>query len=150
MEETPVTPRLELDHESIRYLNITRKWTMFFAVLGFIGVGIILLMGIAAGWFLSAFKTSESMPLGFPEWLFSVIILAFAILYLIPILYLFRFSKHTANAVERMDGAELKKALHNLKRYYVYLGVLTIILITVYVIAIVGAGVSFAFLKNLG
>lgn len=150
MEETPVTPKIELDHETIHYLNTTRKWTMFFAVLGFIGVGIILLMGLAAGWFLTAFRTSESMPLGLPEWIFSAIILVFAVLYVIPILYLFRFSKHTANAIERMDSAEMKKAFHYLKRYYVYVGVLTIVLISFYVLAIVGTGVSFAFLKNVG
>jgi hypothetical protein len=150
MEDTPVTPKIELDHESLHYLNTTRKWTMFFAVLGFIGVGIILLGGIVTGIFLSAFKTAASSHLGFPEWIFPIFFLVFAVLYLFPIIFLYRFSKHTANAVATMDSAEMKKAFHNLKSYFVYIGVLTIILLALYVLAIIGAGVSFAFLKNLG
>jgi uncharacterized membrane protein len=109
----------------------------------------MLIGGLFAGVFLSAFKTAD-IPVGFPEWIIFVIILIFAILYFFPILYLFRFSKHTGNAVHSLDKEELRKAFKNLKSYCVYIGIFTIVILVLYFIAIVGAGASMAFLKNLG
>lgn len=150
MEEGSVNKKIELDYESLSYLNSTRKWTMFFAVLGFIVVGLMVIGGIVAGLFLSAFRMSSNTPLGFPEWIIYIIFLLFAVLYFFPILFLFRFSKHTANAVELTDSLEMKKAFRNLKAYFTYIGILTIIMLALYLIALVGAGASMAFLKNLG
>ncbi len=149
MENAPEIRKIEIEQDSLNYLNTTRKWTMFFAILGFIFLGLMLIGGLFAGVFLSAFKTAD-IPVGFPEWIIFVIILIFAILYFFPILYLFRFSKHTGNAVHTLDKEELRKAFKNLKSYCVYIGIFTIVILVLYFIAIVGAGASMAFLKNLG
>lgn len=149
MENAPEIKKIEIDQDSLNYLNTTRKWTMFLAILGFIFVGLMVIIGIFTGFFLTAFKTA-STPLGFPEWLAFLIILIVAILYFIPILFLFRFSKYTSNAVHLLDKEQLKKAFKNLKSYYVYIGIFTIIIIALYFIALIGAGASMAFLKNIG
>jgi MFS family permease len=149
MENAPEVRKIEIEQDSLNYLNTTRKWTMFLAILGFIFLGLMLIGGLIAGFFLSAFKTTD-IPVGFPEWLVFVIILIFAVLYFFPIFYLFRFSKHTSNAVHSLDKEELKKAFKNLKSYYVYIGIFTIIILAFYFIALIGAGASMAFLKNLG
>jgi hypothetical protein len=149
MENAPEIRKIEIEQDSLNYLNTTRKWTMFFAILGFIGIGIIIIIGLVAGFFLSAFKTAE-IPAGFPEWLIFVFVLIFAVIYFFPALYLFRFSKHTSNAVQSLDKEELKKAFRNLKSYYVYTGILIIIVLVLYVVVLVGAGASMAFLKNMG
>jgi MFS family permease len=149
MENAPEIRKIEIEQDSLNYLNTTRKWTMFLAILGFIFLGLMLIGGLFAGFFLSAFKTAD-IPAGFPEWLVFFIILIFAVLYFFPIFYLFRFSKHTSNAVHTLDKEELRKAFKNLKSYYVYVGIFTIIILVFYFIAIVGAGASMAFLKNLG
>jgi hypothetical protein len=73
-----------------------------------------------------------------------------AIIYFFPVLYLFLFSKHTANAVKTLDKQELKKAFKNLRRYYVYIGILIIVVLVIYIVAFVAAGASVAFLKDLG
>jgi MFS family permease len=149
MENAPEIRKIEIEQESLNYLNTTRKWTMFLAILGFIFLGLMIIGGLFAGVFLSAFKTAD-IPVGFPEWLIFVIILIFALLYFFPVLYLFRFSKHTSNAVHSLDKVELRKAFKNLKSFYVYVGVFTIVILVLYFVVIVGAGVSMAFLKNLG
>jgi magnesium-transporting ATPase (P-type) len=149
MENASEIRKIEIDQDSLRYLNTARKWTMFLAILGFIGIGIIIIIGLIAGVFLSAFKTAAT-PTGFPEWLISVIILVFAIIYFFPVLYLFRFSKHTSNAVNSLDKEEMKKAFRNLKSYFLYCGILIIIILALYIVVLVGAGASMAFLKNLG
>jgi hypothetical protein len=149
MENATEIRKIEIEQDSLNYLNTTRKWTMFLAVLGFIFLGLMIIIGLVAGVFLSAFKTAD-IPAGFPEWIVLIIILAVATLYFFPILYLFRFSKHTSNAVQSLDKEELKKAFKNLKSYYVFVGVLTIVVLALYFIALVGAGASMAFLKNIG
>lgn len=148
MENAPEMKKIELEQESLNYLNTTRKWTMFLAILGFIGIGILIIIGLFAGVFLSAFKTSVASS-GFPEWIIFIVILIMAVIYFFPVLFLFRFSKHTANAVNSLDKEEMKKALKNLKSYYLYIGVLVIIVLAFYVIALVAAGASLSFLKNL-
>lgn len=149
MENIDNVRKIEVGQEALNDLNTTRKWTMFLAILGFIGIGFMVLAGLFAGVFLSVFNT-EQTPLGFPEWLVFVVILAFAVVYFFPVLFLFRFSKHTSNAVKTLDKQEFNKAVKNLRSYYVYIGVLLIILLAIYVVAFIAAGASVAFLKDLG
>ncbi len=71
------------------------------------------------------------------------------VVYFFPILYLFRFSKHTAKAISTLDKEELYKAIKNLKSYFVYIGILIIIVLAVYAVALIVAGTSMAFLNGL-
>lgn len=150
MENATEIRKIEIEQDTLRDLDTTRKWSMFMAILGFIGIGIILVLGLFAGVFLSVFKGGNA-ELGITESLlvFLLIILISAI-YFFPVLYLFRFSKHTSNAVRTLEKAELHKAIKNLRRYFVYLGVLIIIVLVIYVIAFIVAGASVSFLKNMG
>lgn len=141
--------KVEIGQETLNNLNKTRKWTMFLAVIGFIFLGLMLIFGIIAGTFLSAFKAGNSVH-GIPESLVLLIFIALAVVYFFPVLYLFRFSKHTANAVQTLSKEELDKAFKNLRSYFVYIGVLIIIGLSFYVIALIVAGTSIAFLKGLG
>lgn len=149
MESSTDIKRLELNPESIRHLNTTRKWTMFFAILGFIFLGMMIFAGIAAGAFLSIFNPGPEGA-DIPQWLFILIMAFFAILYFFPIFFLFRFSTHMRNALQEYSNEDLKKAFRNLRSYFAYLGILVIILLAFYFIALVVAGASVAFLKTIG
>jgi hypothetical protein len=149
MENNAEIKKIEIEQESISHLNTIRKWTMFMSILGFILLGLLIIIGLIAGTFLSAFNTGEGAA-GLPESFIIIFFLLMAAVYFFPVLYLFRFSKHTAKAVETLDKEELYKAIKNLKSYFVYLGVLIIIGLSFYVIAIVAAGASMAFLKGIG
>jgi MFS family permease len=149
METSLENRKIEIGQETLNKLNTTRKWTMFLAIIGFIFLGLFIVIGVIAGTFLSAFNSGKT-GLGIPESLMFVIFLVLAVICFFPILFLFRFSKHTANAVLTLDKQELHKAFKNLKSYFVYLGVLIIIVLTFYVVALIVAGTSMAFLKSLG
>lgn len=148
MENLPENRKIEIEQGTLSDLNTTRKWSMFLAILGFIFLGLLIIIGIAATSFLSAFSTSESR-VGFPEWILIIIFLIMAAVYFFPMLFLFRFSKHTANAVSTLDKNEMHKAFHNLKSYFVYIGILIIIILSFYLIALIFAGASLSFLKGL-
>lgn len=140
--------RIEIEQDSLDHLNTIRKWTMFFSVIGFIFIGLMIIAGIVAGAFLSIFQTGE-MGAGISRWIMIVFILVIALIYFFPVLFLFRFSIHTRNAVQSTSKEELRLALKNLKSYFVYIGVLVIIGLAFYFIALAIAGTSMAFLKNV-
>jgi hypothetical protein len=148
METTPEIRKIEIGQEILNNLNVTRKWTMFLAIIGFIILGLIIVFGLIAGTFLTIFNLSGK-GLGVPESLMFLPILLLALIYFFPVLFLFRFSKHTSHAVQTLDKKELHKAFRSLKSYFVYIGVLIIVILLCYVAVLVLAGTSMAFLKGL-
>jgi hypothetical protein len=147
--ETPLeNKKIEIEQETLKHLNTTRKWAMFLAIIGFIILGLIVIIGLIAGTFLTAFN-SGGKDLGIPESLMFVPILLLAVIYFFPVLFLFRFSKHTSHAVQTLDKLELHKAIKNLKLCFVYIGVLIIIILSLYIVVLIVAGSSMAFLKGL-
>lgn len=149
METTPETKKIEIDHEIISNLNSTRKWTMFLAILGFIFLGFIIVFGLIAGTFLSTFKSNE-VNLGIPESLMIILFIVIAAIYFFPVYFLFQFSRHTSKAVETLDKQDLNKAVKNLKAYFTYIGIMAIVVISIYIMAIIIAGASMSFLKGVG
>jgi hypothetical protein len=147
--ETPLENRkIEIEQETLNHLNTTRKWAMFLAIIGFIFLGLILIIGLLAGTFLTAFS-SGGKGSGIPESLMFISVLLIAIVYFFPVLFLFRFSKHTSHAIHNLDKLELNKAIKNLKFYFAYLGVLIILIFLFYIVVLIIAGSSMAFLKGL-
>ena len=149
METTQEIRKIEIEHDTLKYLNTTRKWAMFLAIIGFIFLGLIIVIGLIAGTFLTAFSSGEK-SLGIPESLMFVPVLLLAVIYFFPVLFLFRFSKHTSHALHTLDKQELHKAIRNLKAYFAYIGILIIVVLIIYIIALIVAGTSMAFLKGLG
>ncbi len=150
MENNSEIKKIEIEQDTLKDLDTARKWSMFLAILGFIGIGIMVIIGLFAGVFLSIFKGGNA-GLGITESLLVFIfIIVFGAIYFFPVLYLFRFSKHTSNAVKTLDKQELHKAFRNLRRYFVYIGIIIIVVLAIYVIAFVVAGASMSFLKGFG
>jgi hypothetical protein len=141
--------KIEIERETLSHLDTTRKWAMFLAIIGFIFLGLIIIIGLIAGTFLTAFNSGEK-GLGIPESLMFIPVLLLIVIYFFPVLFLFRFSKHTSHAIQNFDKLELHKALKNLKYYFAYLGVLIIIVFSIYIVVLIIAGSSMAFLKGLG
>jgi hypothetical protein len=161
MENNLENKKIEISPESLGYLNTTRKWTMFFAILGFIFLGLMLIIGLLAGSLLSGLTSGLSGSSGMEGMegakaaggiasvLVFIVILIFAVIYFFPLLYLLRFSKHTANAVANLDSNEMQLAFKNLKSYWKYIGILIIIVLALYLIIFIIAGSSLSFLSGL-
>jgi uncharacterized BrkB/YihY/UPF0761 family membrane protein len=141
--------KIEIEQETLPHLNSIRKWAMFLAIIGFIFLGLIIIIGLIAGTFLTAFNSGEK-GLGIPESLMFVPILLLAVILFFPVLFLFRFSKHTSHAIQTLDKLELHKAIKNLKFCFAYIGILIIIIFSLYIVVLIVAGSSMAFLKGLG
>jgi hypothetical protein len=148
MDSNPEIRKIEIEQETLNNLNTTRKWTMFLAISGFIFIGLIITLGLVTGTFLSAFNLSDTTQ-GLPDFFLPAIFFALAIIYFFPVFFLFRFSMHTSNAIATLNSQEFHKAFKYLKRYFVYIGILLIIVISCYIAGLILAGTLMAFLRGL-
>ncbi len=147
--ETPSEERkIEIGTETLNHLNSTWKWTMFLSILGFIFLGLIIIAGAVTSTFLTAFKTQEA-NLGVPESLMIIILIVVAAIYFFPVLFLFRFSRNTRDAIQNLDKRKLEKAFRNLRTYFTYIGIMVIVVLSIYFVALFAAGASMSFLKGM-
>jgi hypothetical protein len=65
------------------------------------------------------------------------------------VFYLFQFSKHTTEAVRTHDKEKLHEAFWNLKAYYVYVGILIIVVLVLYLVFFIALGASVPFIKDM-
>lgn len=132
--ETPET-NIILNKENLHDLNETRKWTFFLAILGFIGVALMVIAALFIGSFLES--SGQQMPV--PHGALTGLYLLFAIIYFFPILYLYKFSTSTRKAVHENSEHELTSAFTNLKRHYKFIGIIAIVVLVMYALAIIFA-----------
>ena len=147
MESNQESGKIEIGPDTLNNLNATWKWTMFLSVLGFIFLGLLIVFGLATSTFLTAFKSKE-VNLGIPESMFIVVFIVVAAIYFFPVFYLFRFSRYMRDAIQMLSREKLDKAFKNLRIYFTYIGILVIIVLSIYLIAIVMAGASVSFLRG--
>ena len=168
MENTLENRKIEIGQEGLGYLDTARKWTMFFAILGFVGIGLLLVLSLFAGTLLGGLTSNLSSGLegmegiegmeggldtakavsGFAGVMFFIVMLIIAVIYFFPLLFLLRFSKHSANAVKNLDSNEMTLALKNIKSFWKYIGILVIIMLAVYLVVFLIFGASMAFLSS--
>ncbi len=146
METTNDAQRIEIGQEAISYLNITRKWTMFLAILGFIGLALMIMAGVAISALLPLFGSETNIG-GGEFTIIMVVMLLISALYFFPVLYLFRFSVHTRQAVETLNPEQLSRALKNLKSCFRFIGIFTIVILCLYILIFIFAGASAFFLN---
>lgn len=141
--------QLELSSKTQLDLLSAGKWAKFLSILGFIFTGIMLIFGLGFGIFMSVLPT-DVIPMGLPGFAFSLIYILSAILYFLPVLYLYRFSTNAIKAIKEKDKPAIELSINNLKKNFKYVGILTIALIGLYFIAaIVAAIVTIVFGANL-
>lgn len=135
---------LSINENSKTELAEAARWARFLAIIGFIMCGLIVLAGIFAGSFFSMFMSSgmqdfEGMDGGVPAGMggiMAVVYIIVALIYFFPCLFLYRFAKQMKTAIATNEQGALNSSFQNLKTLFRFMGILTIIMIVIYVIAI--------------
>tara|TARA_R110002073_G_scaffold8207_1_gene45566 strand:- start:17365 stop:17835 length:471 start_codon:yes stop_codon:yes gene_type:complete len=127
---------LKLNNHSIAFLKETAKWTGFLSIIGFIGIGLMVIGALFFGALLSSLSGMGSAGLGgaVGSGFITVIYILFAVLYFFPVYYLYKFSANMKRALAAKDEDTLTKAFEYLKSHYKFIGILTIILLSFYVL----------------
>lgn len=142
---TPLTEveELTLTNAAKHFLKEIAGWSKFLAVLGFVFIGIMLVFSFLSGTIFSALPQTQiqAMPFDF-GYLMTIVYFSFALIYFFPVLYLFKFSTKMKVALQNKDNDVLAKAFDNLKSHYKFIGVFTIITISLYVLVIIFAAIE--------
>lgn len=145
MEEKSAFDTFELNLPAtiIGFLKETSTWTYFLSILGFLGIGLMILVGIifsVAMGNMSGINSYEN--LGIDMSYFGLIYIALGLVYFFPVLYLFNFSRRMKRALSSNNNDELSAAFSNLKSHYKFVGILSIVIISLYVLIIVIAMIA--------
>lgn len=127
---------IRLNELAITSLTETRKWTNFFAILGIIGIGLMVLFAFIMLLVLPMINADSAMP--FPPALFGIVYLVLGAIYILPVIFLLRFSSLLRKAIHSTDENLMGLALKNLALHFRTVGILTIAIISLYVIFIIG------------
>ncbi|TWO31468.1 hypothetical protein E1J38_013720 [Seonamhaeicola sediminis] len=146
MEEKSAFESFELgvNQEIKGYLEEISKWSYFLSILGFVGIGFMVFGGIAVaitgaassgldGFYGTGYTTGMA--------LFYILL---ALLYFFPVLYLFKFSKNMKSALRLTNGQDFKVAFSNLKSHYKFIGIFTIVIISLYILVLIGVATGAA------
>ena len=129
---------ITLSFQARKFLIEAAKWARLLSILGFVMVGIMVIFSLFAGTMFSALSdvTDSPMPT-FSGAFVSIVYIAVAALYFFPILYLFRFARGIKLALYSHDDSSLTSAFENLKSHYKFIGILAIITVSFYALALI-------------
>ncbi len=139
---------LSLNEQAVDALRESAKWSTFLAVLGFIGIGFMVLAAL----FMSSVASlvpdnnpyGSASPFGAMKGFISIFYAIMAAIYFLPIYYLFKYASEMKNALMARNSEMVSNALVYLKSHHKFLGIMMIVLISLYIIIIIGMIVFFA------
>ena len=133
---------LQLDHQAIEALRESAKWSMFLAIMGFIGVGLMVIAAIFMGSVFAMIPdTSNGMgynPIGAMKGFITILYLVLAGVYFFPVYYLYKYASGMKNALNFRNSNLVSNAFVSLKQHHKILGIMIIVLISLYVLFIIG------------
>ena len=135
---------LQISNRSASFLNEARKWALFLSIMGFIFLGLMLILGFSVGTIFSTIPGFENANI--PHGIFAGIYLFIAAVYFFPILFLFRFSVKTKDALTTRNAHSFEGAIKNLRNLFLYMGIFLIVILAFYglgILAMVAGGAMF-------
>jgi len=142
---------LTIDTLSKEHLAEAARWGKFLAIIGFVMCGLMIVGGFFMGVFMSTLPGGyRNDGFGgaaiFPELgiLIPFIYIGFALLYFFPCLFLFKFSINIKAALHSQEQQTLNTSFQNLKKMFRFVGIVTIVLIALYLVLILFAVVTAA------
>ncbi len=138
---TPENYKMDLDNSALNHLNETRKWSLFLSILGFVFMGLMFVITL-----VMVFVGSSNAIPGLSAAMMIPLLLVLAI-YFFPIYYLFQFSSFSKQAIVKKDTGLLTTALQYLKMHYKFMGILAIVMLSLYVIIILIMAAAGSFLS---
>ena len=117
-------------------LRATRPWTRLLSVLGFIGTGLMVLAGLGVIVGETFIPVSEKTP---PLVFMGILYILSSVFYLVPSIWLSKFSTAVSVFLKSGDAIELGKAIAYQKSFWKFIGILTVVSIALIVLGIIAA-----------
>jgi hypothetical protein len=138
---------LHLNDQAVSALKEGARWTYFLSILGFVGVGLMVVASIFMSTIFSSLPNASEgnfnnemgfNPSGFGS-LITVLYLIFAVIYFFPVYYLYKYSTGIKKAIHNKSSELIANAFVHLKSHHKFIGVSVLIVISLYTIIFVFA-----------
>lgn len=126
----PASGALSINPQIESFLSETIKWGKFIAIMGFVGCGLLVLVG-AALLFLPSADLTNKFTSGF-GYIIGPMYIAMSLLYYFPSLYMYRFCKNARIAFDENDQNALTLSFESLKSNFKFWGIAILIMIVFY------------------
>ena len=119
-------------------LRATKPLTRLLSILGFIGTGLTILVG------LGLMVGGNFIPISpqAPPWAFlglGIFYILTSIFYLVPSIWLSKYSSAIASFLKRGDSVQLGKAMAYQKSFWKFVGILVLVFIVIAILVILAA-----------
>lgn len=131
---------LQLNESAKGFLKEATKWAYFLSILGYIGIGFIVLAAVFAG-ALFAFIGNLSQEMNnfgaMGGSFISAFYLMIAAFYFFPVYYLNKFASNAKIALRDNDSKSLADSFEYLKSHYKFIGIMSLIILGLYALIMV-------------
>ena len=124
------------------YLMETARWGKFLAIMGYIGLGLMLVLSFAMIFGMSFLNNSLSEMSQFyqPQSLnlvtMGIMYLLIIVIYFFPVYFLHTFSLRVKSALLTDSVEDMDAAFKNLKSLFKFMGIVTIVVMSIYALAL--------------
>jgi hypothetical protein len=124
------------------YLMETARWGKFLAILGYVGLGLLLVLSMMMLFGMSFLNDSLGTMSYFnqPQSLslvsMGIIYLIMIALYFFPVYFLHIFSVRVKSALLTNDISDMETAFKNLKSLFKFTGIVSIVVLSIYVLVL--------------
>jgi hypothetical protein len=126
---------LSINSEIKKYLTETSRWAKFLAIIGYIGMGLLVLLGIGLMVGGSIFNSISEIDL--PMGVIGIVYILLGVLYFFPLKYLYSFSTQMKQGLSSDNQQSVTSGFENLKSLYKFMGILAIVLLSIYALVLV-------------
>ncbi len=140
---------VHLSGQTRSILSTISKWTKFLSIVGFIMLTISVLLILSAGTLITSVNRYMQVEGFYPynpgtfEWTYAIMYLIVIAIYFIPVYYLYKFSVRIKEALATNNDVTLTEAFKYLNSHYTWFGILTIIGLIIFAIALLFMIVAF-------
>lgn len=124
-------PGLTIDDIAKAYLQEAARWGKFISIFGIVICGLMLMLGLA---FTFSGVGAIYASMGVPPALIGIFYLLFTAIYLYPCVALLRFSTKVKEAILLNNDDILHSSFRFLKNHFKSIGILIIVMISIYVL----------------
>lgn len=136
--DSGMNTELSLTNESKSFLLTTCKWAKFLAIVGFVFLGLLVIIALVIGFIGFPMQGMPNSDDGLVAMKYGIMIayLFLALIYFFPTLYLYRFAVLTKKGIENTSTDLTTSGFQNLKSCFKFIGVSTALILSLYALLI--------------
>lgn len=129
-----IPPPLPQPTRTMQLMRATKPWVRFMSIFGFIVAGLMVAVGVFVG------VTAILGGSGFgQQLLFSLLYPVFGVLYFLPSLFLGQYASRIGDFLQSGTLESLDAALEAQKKFWRFVGIMAIVVISAYIVIFLGA-----------